>query len=109
MVDLRRRRYLFAGIAVLALLLLVVLPGFLASRPAFFGRVPSLSKKYEAWSTSTHVGAGCEGCHVPPNAVAKTTYRARMVGEFYLSLRLPLAGTEGLQHSDQRGVPGLPQ
>jgi hypothetical protein len=86
MVDLRRKRYVFAGIAVLALLLLVVLPGFLASRPAFFGRVPSLTKKYEAWSTSTHVGAGCEGCHVAPNAVAKTTYRARMVGEFYLSL-----------------------
>ena len=46
---------------------------------------------------------------MPPNAVARATYRARMVGEFYLSLRLPLAGTEGLQHTDQRGVSGLPQ
>ena len=73
MVDLRRKRCSLAGIAVLALLLLVVLPGFLATRPAFFGRVPSLNKKYEPWSTSTHVEAGCEACHVPPNTVARAS------------------------------------
>jgi hypothetical protein len=68
----RRRRLVIAGIAVLAVLLLVVLPGFLATRPGFFGRVPGLGVKYETWSTSTHSEAGCESCHVPPNAVART-------------------------------------
>jgi len=82
----RRRRLLIAGIAVLAVLLLVVLPGFLATRPGFFGRVGGLSAKHETWSVSTHSEAGCESCHVSPNALARAGYGARMVGEFYLSL-----------------------
>ncbi len=75
-----------AGIAVLAVLLLGVLPGYLATRPAFYDHVPALTEEYEAWSTSTHLEAGCEACHVPPTTIAQTTYRVRMVGEFYLSL-----------------------
>lgn len=86
MVDLRSKRFVYGGIAVLALVLLVLIPGFLATRPGFFARFPSLKDKQKAWSTSTHAEAGCESCHVPPNAIARTTYRARMVGEFYLSL-----------------------
>ena len=86
MVDLRRRRYAVRrhrGARAPSPCRASGLPRVAAG---FFGRVPSLSKKYETWSTSTHVEAGCEGCHVPPNAVARTTYRVRMVGEFYLSL-----------------------
>jgi len=68
------------------LLVFVVAPGFIASRPAFFERYPTLADKYEPWSTSTHVEAGCEGCHVPPKVLAQTGYRLRMAGEFYRSL-----------------------
>ena len=95
--------------SVLALLLLVVLPGFLATRPGFFGRVPSLSEKYETWSTSTHAEAGCEECHVPPGVVARTAL-PRAHGRRVLPLaRLPLAGAERLRHADERGVPRVPQ
>ena len=84
----RRRRFVVAGVVVLAVLLLVVLPGFLATRPAFFNRTPNLGAKYTSWSTSTHSESGCESCHTSPNVVARTVYRSRMVGEFYLSLVL---------------------
>ncbi len=84
----RRRRLIVASLIVLAIVLLVVIPGFLGTRPGFFGRVPSLNEKYETWSTSTHLEAGCEECHVPPGVLAQASYRARMAGEFYLSLVL---------------------
>ncbi len=83
----RRRRLLMrGGIAVLAILVLVIVPGYIATRPAFFGRSPALAEKYVPWSTSTHVEAGCEGCHVKPGVLPQVLYRTRMVGEFYLSL-----------------------
>jgi len=82
----RRTRIARIVLVVFALLVLVVVPGYFASRPAFFARYPSLAEKYEPWSTSTHIEAGCEGCHVPPRVLAQSVYRVRMVGEFYLSL-----------------------
>lgn len=81
-----RRRLVVPGIVIGALLLLVVLPGYLAMQPRFFARYPDLSRQYEPWSKSTHVGAACQDCHVPPRRVARATYAARMVGEFYVSL-----------------------
>ena len=80
------RRLALIGVAVFAVLALVALPGYLASRPGFFGRYPALSEQYEPWASSTHLEAGCEGCHVPPDPVPRAAYRARLVGEFYLSL-----------------------
>jgi hypothetical protein len=82
-----RRRWLIIGAVVaVALLLLVVLPGYIVLQPRFYDRYPGLSEKYEPWSTSTHVEVGCQECHVRPTALAQTGYRARMVGEFYASL-----------------------
>lgn len=76
-------RVAIAGAIVLAL---VVLPGYLSSRPGFFGRYPSLATEHTGWSTSSHLGVACERCHVSPTPVARATYRVRMVGEFYMSL-----------------------
>ena len=109
-----RRRLFIVGITVLALLLLVVLPGYLALRPGFFGRFPSLSSKFQPWTKSTHALVACGSCHVSPGILAQGAYRARMVGEFYLSL-VSRSGTPNLFptptnqaclvcHSDLRSV-----
>jgi len=83
----RLRRLILVVSAVLAaLLVLVVVPGYLASQPGFFGGYPALAEQHGPWETSTHREAGCEGCHVPPGQLARAGYRVRMVGEFYLSL-----------------------
>jgi hypothetical protein len=74
-----------AGIGLGALLVLVIVPSFLATRPGFFGRVSSLTEKHATWATSTHAEASCESCHVSPNVFAQAGYRVRMAGEFYLS------------------------
>jgi hypothetical protein len=111
--SIRRRQLALAGVVVLALLVLIVLPGYLAQRPGFWGRFPSLSSKYKPWTTSTHAKVSCEQCHIPPGIVARTGYRARMVGEFYLSVifrtRVPKFGTPTNEaclvcHSDLRSV-----
>ena len=81
-----KRHLVRVGIVVLAVLVFGVLPGYLASRPGFFARYPSLSEQYVPWSTSPHVGVGCEGCHISPTPLARAAFRARMVGEFYLSV-----------------------
>jgi hypothetical protein len=81
-----RRRLRIAAIVMAAVLVLVVLPGYLASLPGFFGRYPTLSVQHEEWSTSSHLQVGCEGCHVPPRPLPRAAFRVRMVGEFYLSL-----------------------
>ncbi|MDA3935551.1 MAG: NapC/NirT family cytochrome c [Actinomycetota bacterium] len=80
-----RRTRVGIGVAVV-LLLLVVVPSMIAARPSFFDRYPDLSDEYGPWSESTHVEAGCEGCHVPPNVLSRTVYHMRMAGEFYLSI-----------------------
>ncbi|MDZ4167770.1 MAG: hypothetical protein U1E08_08760 [Coriobacteriia bacterium] len=81
-----RGRLARAGLVVLAVFVLIILPGVLASRPAFFSRYPALGEQYVPWSSSTHLEAGCEGCHVPPGTIPRALHRARMVGEFYLSV-----------------------
>lgn len=82
----RRQRLMRVGVAVLALFVFVVIPGYLASRPDFYRRVPSVADEHSAWSTSTHLEASCDACHVPPEPLARAAYRVRVVGEFYLSL-----------------------
>ncbi len=86
MAATRRRKLVSAGIVVLALLLLVGLPGYLALQPGFFGRYPDLTDKHEPWTTSTHAEVGCQDCHVRPKFFAQGIYRARMAAEFYVSL-----------------------
>lgn len=74
------------ALVIFAVLLFVVLPGYLSSLPGFFGRYPALSEAHGQWSNSTHAEVGCEKCHVAPKPVARAAFRARMVGEFYISL-----------------------
>jgi hypothetical protein len=81
----RRRLAVLAGV-MLALIVLVVVPGFLAAQPGFFSRYPGLSKQYPPWAVSTHAETGCEECHVRPRLLDRAAYRVRMVGEFYVSL-----------------------
>jgi hypothetical protein len=71
---------------VAGLALLVGLPAYLSTQPAFFKRYPAMADKYGPWAASTHVEAGCEGCHVAPRPVAKVVHRVRMIGVFYSSL-----------------------
>ncbi|MEI8081583.1 MAG: hypothetical protein WCI74_07025 [Actinomycetes bacterium] len=82
----KNRRFVIVGIVVLVLLAMVAVPSYLTSRPGFWGRFSSLSSKYTPWSKSTHAKVSCEQCHIPPGVIARGGYRARMVGEFYLSL-----------------------
>ncbi len=85
----RRKWLVRVGIAALVLVLLVAVPGYIAAQPGFFRRFPGLSSRYEPWSMSTHALVACQSCHVPPTALARTAYSARMVGEFYMSLVMP--------------------
>jgi hypothetical protein len=82
----RSRRLAIAGAVALVVLAAVVGPAVLASRPGFFARFPGLTKQYTPWAASTHAEAGCESCHTRPRLLERVGYRARMVGEFYLSL-----------------------
>lgn len=82
----RRRLLLRIAVGLLAALVLLGVPGYLASRPSFFERYPGLAEKYEPWAASTHLEAGCEGCHVSPRPLPRVGYRLRMAGEWYVSL-----------------------
>jgi len=82
----RRRLLIRVGIVALVIVIFVIVPGYIATRPAYFSRFPGLEDKHGPWSTSTHVSANCEGCHVPPRLLPRLGYHVRMVGEFYGSL-----------------------
>lgn len=81
----RRTAVLRAVLALGLVLLVIALPAWIASRPGFFGGMPTLTEQYVPWATSTHLTVGCEGCHIPPRVLPRTLYHARLVGEFYLS------------------------
>jgi hypothetical protein len=84
-----RRVLLLSGAVAIVLLVLVVLPGFVALQPAFLARYSNLAVPYRTWKTSTHKDVPCEGCHVAPTLPAQVAFDARMVGEFYLSIVRP--------------------
>jgi hypothetical protein len=81
-----RRRIAIAGAIAGALLLLVVVPGYLTTRRDFFSRYPGLAKQYAPWAVSAHAETRCEWCHVRPGLLDRTGWRVEMVGEFYVSL-----------------------
>lgn len=85
------RRWLYARAALvpLALVVLVVLPAYLAQRPVFMERYPAFERPYTTWSGSLHSDVACQQCHVPPAFGARTGYIARMFSEFYISLVSP--------------------
>lgn len=80
---LRGRGPLVVAAVIAAVVLLVVVPGYVASQPSFLSRYPALAEKIEPWEVSTHTEAGCEGCHVEPTILAQMAYRTKMAGEFY--------------------------
>jgi hypothetical protein len=82
----RRRTLLRVGIVVLVLLLVLGVPAYIATRPSYFRRFPSMAAKYQPWSRSTHVEASCQDCHVAPGVLPQTAYGVRMIGEFYAGL-----------------------
>jgi hypothetical protein len=87
----RRRSLLIAGSVALALLVLVVLPGYFAVQPSFMARFPYLNVEYTTWSQSVHKDVPCQRCHVAPGIIDQAGYDARMLGAFYVSLVSPNA------------------
>lgn len=84
-----RKTVIRGGIVVLALLALVIAPGYAALQPDFLERYPEFESTHGTWATSVHAKVSCQECHVQPTAVAQTAYAARMLGEFYVSLVSP--------------------
>ncbi len=80
-----RRRLLIGSIALLAVVVLVVIPGYAAMRPAFMQRYPNMEAEYETWQTSVHAKVSCQSCHVPPTVGAQVAFAGRMLSEFYIS------------------------
>lgn len=85
----KRRMIMRAGIVGLVLVLFVLVPGYIATRPGFVQRYEGMSGRYESWASSPHAVVSCQNCHVSPKLLAQATYDLRMVGEFYLSAVLP--------------------
>ena len=85
----RSRLFFLLGTVVLAITILVVVPGYIASQPQFFQRYASTNGAYGAWSKSVHAPVPCQGCHVSPTWIDQTVYALRMPGEFYLSFAFP--------------------
>ena len=85
-----RRRFLARlGVVLLALVIFVGVPGYLALQPSFVQRYPNLVPEYKTWSVSAHSEVPCQRCHIPPQPLAQAAYATRMVGEFYLSTVMP--------------------
>jgi len=85
-----RRRTIVRLVVIVALVVVfVVVPGYLATRPQFLQRYPNLQPEYKTWSVSVHAEVPCQSCHIAPTFVARTAFDARMLGEFYLSLVVP--------------------
>jgi hypothetical protein len=84
-----KRRGLIVGLVVAVVLLLVLVPAFVTSRPGYFGRFDDLKSKYEPWKTSTHVAARCQDCHVAPGLGSQAAYAVQSIGGFYAALLAP--------------------
>jgi hypothetical protein len=82
----RRKRLLVGGLVALAVVLLVVIPGYLAQRPQFMSRYHKFSPQYESWATSVHAQVACQKCHVKPGFFPQMGYRVQALGQFYASL-----------------------
>ncbi|MDZ4169226.1 MAG: hypothetical protein U1E26_06175 [Coriobacteriia bacterium] len=82
----RKRTFIWLAVVAVVVVILFGVPAYLTAQPEFFKRYPVMAEKYGPWAVSTHLEAGCDGCHVPPRALPRAVYRARLIGEFYLSL-----------------------
>ena len=74
---------------VLAVIVFIVIPGYIASQPQFFQRYSTTHEAYTTWSKSLHAEVACQNCHVSPDWLSQAVYSLRMPGEFYLSFIAP--------------------
>jgi hypothetical protein len=81
----RRKLLLRAGIVALVIIVLAVIPGYIATRPTFMQRYSHFTPEYQSWATSVHAQVPCQRCHVDPGFVAQASYDVRMLGEFYMA------------------------
>lgn len=84
---LRSTRVRVAAGLALAVLVLGV-PAYVTTRSDYLAGLPGVGAEYRAWAKSTHAEVECDSCHVGPGLLAQGAHRARMVGEFYLTLVL---------------------
>jgi hypothetical protein len=89
MTPARRRTLVTVGVVALVVVILVVIPGYVATRPRYLQRYGHLSPSYQTWNTSVHAQVPCQKCHVKPGLIAQTAYSVKMLGQFYASLVLP--------------------
>lgn len=87
--EKKRKLLIRLGVVAAVLFVLVIVPGYIASRPEFLLRYEGLQQPYETWNQSVHAKISCQSCHVPPNLPAQVAYDVRMLGEFYASLVAP--------------------
>lgn len=80
-----RRRLLRAGLALLGIVGVLIVPGYLATRPGFIGNSAGMEGTLDTLSVSGHANVSCQGCHVRPGLVSQGRWTARMLGEYYLS------------------------
>lgn len=109
-----RRRLIRAAAVTLALVALVVVPGYAALQPGFMQRYANMGPEYDAWSTSVHAKVSCRACHVPPQLGAQLAFGTRMLSEFYVTaifrdreidaLELPTSAACSNCHVDLRSV-----
>ena len=71
------------------IVLIVVVPAYIAMQPGFLGRYPNMEAQYVEWETSAHTSASCDDCHIDPGVVSQATFATRMLGEFYISWVAP--------------------
>jgi hypothetical protein len=75
--------YRIATIIILLVIILIALPLFIASRPAFFAGYRDLKSAYQSWNTSSHKEVTCVECHVPSGFLTGVSYRLKTIAEFY--------------------------
>jgi len=89
------KRRVLALLGVLAIVLvLVVIPMYMALQPKYVSRFPDLKRPYETWTTSVHAQASCQSCHVSPRITSQSAYATKMLGIFYLAILKATPGPE---------------
>jgi hypothetical protein len=84
--PVKRRRFLRLGAFALAVTILVLVPGYVASQPEFYERYAQYEDEYDTWSESVHAKVSCQTCHVEPGFAPRAGHSAQMLGEFYITL-----------------------
>jgi hypothetical protein len=76
-------------VLALVIVVFILIPSYIASQPSYLGRYPGMHNEFGSWTKSAHTRAACQSCHVRPGFLPQAVYRARLLGEFYVSLVVP--------------------